>query len=85
MDQQLNIGFDQTTPVVCDSCGHMYFEQALHIRRVSGILTGTGSPSFMPIPVFSCKSCGHINTEFLPKEMNTVDDDGDRSGKVEVQ
>lgn len=66
--QQPNISIDQTTPVECDECGHMYFEQALHIRKASGLLTGTGQTSYIPIPVFSCQKCGHINTEFLPKE-----------------
>lgn len=72
MEQQLNIGINETTAVVCEECNHTFFEQALHIRRVSGILTGTGQPSFMPIPVFSCKKCGHINTEFLPKEIKDI-------------
>jgi hypothetical protein len=52
----------------------MYFDQALHIRKVSGLLTGTGQTSYMPIPVFACKSCGHINTEFLPKEVQSLND-----------
>ena len=68
MQQQPNISIDQTTPVECESCGHMYFQQALHLRKASGLLTGTGQTSYIPIPVFSCLSCGHINTEFLPKE-----------------
>lgn len=71
---QPNVSLDQTSPVECDSCGHMYFEQALHLRKVSGLLTGTGQTSYMPIPVFACKSCGHINVEFLPKEMQSLDD-----------
>ena len=72
--QQPNVSLDQTSAVVCDSCGGMYFEQALHIRKVSGILTGTGQASYMPIPVFSCKDCGHINSEFLPKEIQSLND-----------
>ena len=69
-----NVNFNQTSPVTCDSCGGMYFEQALHIIKVSGLLTGTGQTSYMPIPVFACKDCGHINSEFLPKEMQSLDD-----------
>lgn len=65
---QLNVDFNQTLPVTCDECGHTYFDQALVIRKASGILTGTGQPSYVPIPVFACKSCGHVNAEFLPKE-----------------
>ena len=74
MQQQTNVSLDQTSPVVCDCCGGMYFEQALHIRKVSGLLTGTGQTSYMPIPVFACKDCGHINSEFLPKEIQSLND-----------
>lgn len=76
MNQNLNVSLDQTLPVVCEKCSGMYFEQALHIRKVSGLLTGTGQTSYLPIPVFSCKSCGHVNTEFLPKEIKNLSDDG---------
>ena len=75
MQQNLNIDINQTSPVECESCGHMYFEQALHIRKASGLLTGTGQASYLPIPVFSCKSCGHINIEFLPKEITNLSND----------
>ncbi len=75
MQQNLNIDINQTSPVECESCGHMYFEQALHLRKASGLLTGTGQASYLPIPVFSCKECGHINTEFLPKEITNLDND----------
>ena len=74
MKQQINIGLDQTLPVECDECGHNFFVQALHIRKVSGILSGTGQTSYMPIPVFSCLKCNHVNTEFLPKEMKDLED-----------
>lgn len=71
--QQPNIDLKQTLPVECDECGHMYFEQVLHIRKASGILTGTGQTSYIPIPLFACTKCGHINTEFLPKEGIDLD------------
>ena len=71
MEQQprMNLSIDQTLPVDCEKCGGVYFEEALHIRKASGILTGTGQTTYMPIPVFACKACGHVNTEFLPKEL----------------
>lgn len=67
--QNVNVGIEDTTPVKCDECGSTYFEQALHIRKASGLLTGQAKPSYMPIPVFRCVECGHINEEFLPKEV----------------
>lgn len=73
MEQSLNIGFEQTTPVTCEECGGIFFEEAIHIRKASGILTGSSKPSYIPIPVFACKECGHVNSEFLPKEMGNLD------------
>lgn len=73
MQQNINVDFDQTTPVLCEECGHKYFEQLLHLRQVSGLLSGTGKPSYIPIPVFACKGCGHVNEEFLPKQGKSLD------------
>lgn len=64
-----NLSIKDTVPVECDECSSMYFEQALHIRKASGLLTGQSNPSYMPIPLFKCINCGHINSEFLPKEI----------------
>jgi hypothetical protein len=66
---RLNLSIDQTSAVECEKCNHAFFQEALHIRKASGLLTGTGQTTYMPIPVFACKACGHVNTEFLPKEL----------------
>lgn len=73
MQQNLNVDFNQTSPVLCEKCGHQYFQQVLHLRQVSGLLSGTGKTSYIPIPVFACNSCGHINEEFQPKEGKSLD------------
>ena len=72
MQQELNVDINQTLPVTCDECGHIHFEQAVIIRKASGLLTGTGKPTYIPIPVFACKSCGHVNAEFQPKEIQEL-------------
>ena len=68
----INLDIKQTTGVVCEKCKHTYFQQVLHIRKASGFLTGTGKPTYVPIPVFACTSCGHVNEEFLPKELEEL-------------
>jgi len=72
MQQNINLDMSQTSAVTCDDCGGVYFEQALVMRKASGLLTGTGQPSYIPIPVFTCKNCGHVNEEFLPKEVKDL-------------
>lgn len=68
----LNVTLDQTLPVSCEQCGNVFFEEAMHIRKVSGLLTGTGQTSYMPVPVFACTKCKHVNGEFLPKEIKDL-------------
>jgi len=68
MQQNVNLDLSQTAPVLCEECKGTYFEQALVLRKASGLLTGTGKPTYIPIPVFSCKECGHVNSDFLPRE-----------------
>tara|TARA_B100000085_G_C18534447_1_gene509369 strand:- start:37 stop:258 length:222 start_codon:yes stop_codon:yes gene_type:complete len=73
MHPNVNVDLSQTTPVKCEKCDAELFEQALIIRRVSAILTGQGKPGFIPIPVFRCVKCGHVNKEFEPKEVQSLD------------
>jgi len=73
METSLNITLDQTSEVSCIDCGHKYFHQAVYIRRASGILTGTGQTSYIPIPVFACDKCNYVNEEFLPREVKALE------------
>lgn len=73
MNQNINVSFDQSLPVVCEECGGMYFQEALYIRKISGILVGSEKPSYIPIPVFQCTNCKHVNTEFLPREVQELE------------
>lgn len=73
LQQNLNISLEQTSEVVCSSCGHKNFVQVLRLRKASGLLTGQDKPSYIPIPVFACNGCGHVNEEFLPREIKSLD------------
>jgi predicted nucleic-acid-binding Zn-ribbon protein len=68
---KLNITLDKTTPITCDNCGGQVFTEGLIIRKASKFLTGTAQDSIIPIPTFACTQCGHVNQEFLPKELQT--------------
>jgi|TARA_B110000967_G_C18702010_1_gene468336 predicted nucleic-acid-binding Zn-ribbon protein len=72
MQDKLNVDINQTTGVTCDECGSSFFQQGIVIRKASGLLTGTGQTSYIPIPIFTCTKCGHVNAEFLPKEVQDL-------------
>jgi len=65
---QMNIDFSQTTAEVCEKCENGTFQQVYQMRKLSALLSPTGQESMIPIQVFACAKCGHINKGFLPKE-----------------
>lgn len=69
--QQMNISLDKTTGVHCDSCKNNIFQEGVMLRKASRFLTGTAQDALIPIPVFACTKCGHVNDEFLPSQLRT--------------
>ena len=65
---QMNIDFSQTTAEVCEKCENDTFQQAYRMRKLSALLSPAGKETMIPIQVFACIKCGHINDAFLPKE-----------------
>jgi len=63
----LNIKPDDLKPLICSECGGMYFRQVMAINKVSRFITGADKDSMVPVPVFRCDDCGHINSEFQVK------------------
>lgn len=68
------IDITQTSATTCNSCGKEAFQEAVILRKISALLSPTGKEGFVPIQVFACISCGHVNNDFLPKEL--------RKGKI---
>jgi hypothetical protein len=72
MDNQMKLNVDlskNSTPVKCqnEGCEAETFREVVYIRRVSKLITGAPNDSYLPIPVFQCSVCSHINKEFIPK------------------
>jgi uncharacterized Zn finger protein len=65
---QFNIDITQTTAVVCEDCGCEHFTEVSLMRKLSPMLSPTGQAAMIPIPVYACAKCGHVNKEFLPKD-----------------
>ena len=65
---QMNIDMSQTTAEVCEKCENDTFQQVYRMRKLSALLSPTGQETMIPIQVFACAKCGHINKGFLPKE-----------------
>jgi len=52
------------TEMKCEKCEHDTFEEVLKIRKLSKLFTGQQKDTLIPIPMFACKKCGHINKDF---------------------
>ena len=66
--QPMNLNIDPRTlpSMECDECGHGLFEIAFVLKRVSPILSGKPKEQYIPIDMFVCKKCGHLNTALDP-------------------
>ena len=65
---QMNIDFSQTTAEICEKCENDTFHHVYQMRKLSALLSPTGEEAMIPIQVYACTKCGHINKGFLPKE-----------------
>ena len=65
---QMNVDLSQTSAEVCEKCENETFIQVFQMRKLSALLSPTGTEAMIPIEVFACVKCNHINPGFLPKE-----------------
>ena len=63
----INVNLDQCDDVVCESCGNPTFRQVVMFKKLSAVYSPSGKASLIPLQVFECSECGHVNDEFIPK------------------
>ena len=66
--QQLNINPNDLEDVICDACGNQTFSQAYLFKKLSAVLSPNGKDSLIPLQIFECKKCGHVNKDFIPNQ-----------------
>jgi hypothetical protein len=57
MNQQVQVSFDKTKPVVCLGCGGEVFESVNFLRIVPALLSPTMKQEIFPVPAFRCAKC----------------------------
>ena len=65
--QQQQVTLDmmkKSTEIKCESCEHNMFEEVVKLRKVSKLMTGQDKDTLIPVPMFACKKCGHVNKDF---------------------
>ena len=63
----VNINPDDMEDVFCDKCQGQIFIPVFLFKKLSAVVSPTGKTTMVPMQVFKCDDCGHINQEFLPK------------------
>ena len=63
---QVQVNIKDTETIVCEKCGNGLFIQSFFLKKISAIVSPTGKESIVPIQVYSCGNCGHINTKLNP-------------------
>ena len=58
------VDVSQTTSVQCEKCENSTFKQTLLIRKLSALIAPNGQETVIPVAVFACEKCGHVNSEF---------------------
>ncbi len=63
----INIKLEDLTSVKCDECEGEYFRSAMLMKRLSPLVSPTGKEQLIPIQIFRCDNCGHVNEVFIPE------------------
>ena len=70
----MNIKMEDTTEIACDNCGGVTFEAVMYFRRVSALVSPTAQEAVVPLNLYACKRCHHVNKEFLPQGVDISPD-----------
>ena len=62
MQEQIDIS--KTSAVKCEACENQTFKQSLLLRKLSALVSPNGQETLVPVQVFACEKCGHVNSEF---------------------
>ena len=65
----MHIDMSNAVDMKCEKCGCNTFKSTNLIKTISALVSPSGKEMIIPIPVFACEKCGHVNKEFLKNEF----------------
>ena len=65
MNQNINIDLNNTDSMKCDACDNETFVPVFIIKHLSALVSPTGQETMVPIQIFKCSKCDHVNEKFL--------------------
>jgi uncharacterized Zn finger protein len=67
------------TDTTCDECSNTNFVPVFIIKKLSALLSPTGEDMNIPLQLFQCAGCGHVNEEWLPKADKATEESTDKA------
>ena len=64
-----NLDLSHAKDMKCEECKCMTFKQSMMLKKMSSLVSPTGKETIIPISVFACDKCGHVNEEFTKLEI----------------
>ena len=65
---KINVKLEDLKDIVCENCECKYFRPVQAFKRLSALISPSGKEQIVPVPVYRCDECGHINDDFQTKE-----------------
>ena len=69
--QQVKVDLSQAETMKCEHCGNVVFIKGTVLKRLSALVSPTGQEAIIPVQVYSCGNCGHINTKLNPTAQSS--------------
>ena len=71
-EMPMQVDITKSTSIVCEKCENSVFIQGVLLRKISKFITFTQKDALIPVPIFTCSKCGHVNVEFIPAELREL-------------
>ena len=67
-----NVDLTHAKDIICEKCGNKGFRQSMMLKKLSPLVSPNGQEAIIPVMVFACDSCGHINREFQEADIKSA-------------
>ena len=64
------IDLSKAKTMECEKCQNVTFKQTLMLHKMSALVSPNGQETIIPMAVFACEKCGHVNKEF--EDVNAI-------------
>lgn len=65
MNENIKLNVNELDDIICEQCQSKLFTPVFLLKKVPLIYTGTGKEELLPIQLFECAKCGHVDKSIL--------------------